>query len=96
MRHVQLCINGKWCDGDGTFTSFDPSTGANLAIVSKANDDDIRRAITAARGSLAAWRGRSIGERAAILERVVARLRKAMASQADLRRSSSCYATRSR
>jgi acyl-CoA reductase-like NAD-dependent aldehyde dehydrogenase len=76
MRHVQLCINGKWCDGDGTFTSFDPSTGANLAIVSKANDDDIRRAITAARGSLAAWRGRSIGERAAILERVVARLRK--------------------
>ncbi|WP_051791616.1 aldehyde dehydrogenase family protein [Amycolatopsis jejuensis] len=49
---------------------LDPSTGAVIAELGRGTETDIDRAVAAARRALPAWRARTPGERAAVLDEV--------------------------
>ena len=44
-----MFVDGKWTGGSaGSFAVLDPSTGAELASVPRAGEDDVRAAVSAA------------------------------------------------
>jgi betaine-aldehyde dehydrogenase len=72
----QLLIGGEWqasASGE-TFGTHNPATGELLATIASANEADVDRAVAAAWRAAPEWRRRGPRERAALLERVAARL----------------------
>ena len=51
MNHYQLYINGEFCDASdgGTFESINPATGEGWATAAAATEEDVDRAVKAAR-----------------------------------------------
>jgi aminomuconate-semialdehyde/2-hydroxymuconate-6-semialdehyde dehydrogenase len=72
MGDVRLFIDGAYVDGGGDrFLNTNPATGEPVGRVHEATADDVDRAVTAARRSLAGpWGKMSAEERARLLERV--------------------------
>lgn len=67
---TQLLIGGKWVDGSqGTFDVLDPSTGAAIASVAQAGEQDMTAAIDAAAAAQPAWAAAAPRERSAILRK---------------------------
>lgn len=50
LTSYQMLINGEWCDASdgGNFTSINPSTGADWALIPEATAEDVDRAVKAA------------------------------------------------
>jgi aldehyde dehydrogenase (NAD+) len=73
-RDRQLFIGGEWVDAasGGTFDTINPSTGEVLARVAEAGEEDVDRAVAAARGAFESgvWSGISPRERGRILWRM--------------------------
>ncbi len=67
----RMVIDGAWVSAaaGGTLNVDDPATGAVLGTVPAADAADTQAAVDAAAAALPAWRRRTAGERAAILER---------------------------
>src|SRR5664279_734729 len=67
---TQLFVDGKWSDGSGgSFAVFDPSTGDEIATVSRAGADDVQRAVSAAATAQPDWAATAPRERAEVLRR---------------------------
>jgi succinate-semialdehyde dehydrogenase/glutarate-semialdehyde dehydrogenase len=64
-------IGGRWVAGASgrTLRVEDPATGAVIGAIPDCDGGDTRAAIEAAAAALGPWRGRTAGERAAVLER---------------------------
>ncbi len=71
MMHGQMFIDGKWVDGNSTFSVTNPSTGEILGSMPLADNDSINSAVVAARRALSAWKERSVSSRAEILNKAV-------------------------
>ncbi len=73
----QLWINGGYVDATSgeTFTTINPATNQVIAEVQQANQDDVDRAVRAARDGFAVWSQMPAMERTRILLRAVAILR---------------------
>ncbi len=67
-----LFIGGEFVDpaDGGSFTSFDPGTGAALAEIATASPEDVDRAVAAARAAQPAWAAMPGRERAKYLYRL--------------------------
>jgi len=74
MRSYQLYIDGEFVDSQSgeTFTSINPATEEPVAEVAKANREDARRAIAAARRAFdeGPWAASSVQDRAKILNQI--------------------------
>src|SRR4051794_20102285 len=68
---VKMLIGGEWVNAQsgGTFKTFDPGTGVELADIPSADAADVAAAVAAARAALPAWRAMSPTERATLLWR---------------------------
>ncbi|KQM88309.1 NAD-dependent succinate-semialdehyde dehydrogenase [Sphingomonas sp. Leaf23] len=66
-----MLIDGAWvaADSGATIEVTDPATGEVIGTVPDAGTSDTERAIAAANRALPAWKARTAGERAEILER---------------------------
>jgi len=62
-------INGKWVTAKDTIAVNNPANGETLATVPKLGADETAKAIRAAESAFPAWRGKTAGERSAILRR---------------------------
>lgn len=73
-KRVQLFINGAFCDGstDQSFDSIDPANGRVVASVAQASEEDVDRAVVAARDAFnrGDWSRSSPASRKAMLEAV--------------------------
>ncbi len=66
----KILINGAWRDGAGTaFSSFDPSTGAEIWKGASATRDDVDDAVKAAHGAFEKWALTPLTDRIAVMER---------------------------
>jgi aldehyde dehydrogenase (NAD+) len=70
----QMLIGGEWADAASgrTFPTYNPATGLVLAEVAEAGDEDVNRAVDAARAAFEAkaWAGMSARERGRLLYRI--------------------------
>lgn len=75
MEKYLLYINGEFREASdkGTFKSYDPSNGNEIAEISKATIEDTRDAIKAAREAFdsGVWSGKTREERSAIIKQIV-------------------------
>ena len=73
----QMYIDGEWCDAarQETFEVKSPATGAVLATLPKADDEDVRRAVDAAETAQRRVARLSVKERAEIAYRVTEAIR---------------------
>ena len=64
-----LLINGEWVPAStgATLKAYNPSTGEVLATFADASNDDVDRAVEAAREALTTWRRVSVQERSKLL-----------------------------
>lgn len=73
MRN-QLWIGNEWCDAahGGTFDTINPATGEVIASVAEGRDEDVDRAVSAARSAFESgeWRGMNPHKRARLLHRL--------------------------
>jgi len=69
MRRFQQLIDGRFEDGDASFESINPATGAAWALMPRAGATDVDRAVTAAHRALndKAWRGLNATQRGKLL-----------------------------
>src|SRR5258708_30901859 len=72
---LHLLIGGRWMDAaDGrTFETLDPATEEHLATVPRAGDEDVHRAVRAARAAFedgSPWRRMTPSRRGRILHRI--------------------------
>ncbi|MEM7440291.1 MAG: aldehyde dehydrogenase [Pseudomonadota bacterium] len=73
LEHFSMLIDGEWVPAsDGkTFTSFDPSTGEDWAVVPEATEADVDRAVRAAAAAMdGPWGGMTPTERGKALSRL--------------------------
>ncbi|GIF08217.1 NAD-dependent succinate-semialdehyde dehydrogenase [Actinoplanes siamensis] len=67
---TDMLIGGRWTAGvQGDFAVLDPSTGAEIARVPRAGQDDVARAVEAASAALPGWAATAPRERAEVLRR---------------------------
>jgi phenylacetaldehyde dehydrogenase len=82
-RKPQLFINNRWVDstGEATLTVEDPSTGKEIGRIVEANNEDVNRAVSAARGAFDddRWTGLAPIER----EQTIRKLADLIESNAD-------------
>ena len=91
-------IDGRWIEGTGeTFTLIDPATEEPSMSVRLATNDEVDRAVAAARAAFEGWRTTPVEERAALLERMIAIYRERSEAMADaMTREMGCPITLSR
>lgn len=72
----QLLINGQWRDGASgkTFTSHNPATGEQLAVLAEADQADVDLAVQSAWTAFTSWSQTSVAERSALLLKIADRL----------------------
>lgn len=70
MPVTQSFIDGESVASKDLYDNIDPSTGRSLGPVARAGDDEIGRAVTAARRALKGWRRTAPAERSLILTRI--------------------------
>jgi succinate-semialdehyde dehydrogenase/glutarate-semialdehyde dehydrogenase len=67
---TQQFIDGEWCAGAaGTFDVLDPSTGAVICAVPRADAADVSRAVSAAASALPGWASTAPRERGEVLRK---------------------------
>lgn len=88
VRKYQMYVNGEFVGAhrDAPFPVFDPSTEEVIAEVPNADEQDVNRAVAAARAAFdsGAWPETTAQERGRILLRLAERIRKESASLAEL------------
>lgn len=77
MNTAKLYIGGRYvvAEQERTFPTYNPATGVVLAQVSQASQNDVDRAVAAAREGFAAWSQRTGTERGRVLARAAQLLR---------------------
>jgi betaine-aldehyde dehydrogenase len=82
MKSDQMKINSLYIDGQAvaatsgeTFTNFNPATGEVIAEIGQASEQDMERAVEAAKRGFAVWSAMTPVERSRILLKAVALLR---------------------
>ena len=77
MKRTQLYINGQWVDGEngGTCGVINPATEETIADVAYGTAGDARRALEAAQAALPGWRGSTVYDRAAKLQKIADTMR---------------------
>jgi len=84
----RLLINGQWVDGAKTFDTINPATGEVLTKIATASDEDVDRAVTAARRAFedrnGAWRKLSASERGRMIWKLADLLEKNLDEFAEL------------
>lgn len=70
----RMLVGGRWQDGAATTPVENPTTGAVLADVPEASDDDVDAAMAAAVAAQRAWARRTLPQRAEVLARVIAEI----------------------
>ncbi|MFD1259394.1 aldehyde dehydrogenase family protein [Entomomonas asaccharolytica] len=78
QQKYQLLINGQWRDGASgkTFTSINPATGEQLAVLAEADQADVDLAVKSAWQAFTAWSKTSPAERSALLLKIADLLEK--------------------
>lgn len=78
QQQYQLLINGQWKNGASakTFTSINPATGEQLAVLAEADQTDVDLAVKSALAAFPAWSKTSPAERSALLLKIADRLEK--------------------
>ena len=67
---TEMFVDGKWTGGSaGSFTVYNPSTGAEITSVPRAGDDDVAAAVSAAASALPDWAATAPRERSEVLRR---------------------------
>ena len=76
-EHGRLLVDGKWIERKETFASLDPSTADRVvARFSKANPQDVEKAIVGAGRAFESWRNVPARERAGYLLKAAAAMRR--------------------
>jgi phenylacetaldehyde dehydrogenase len=87
-RKPRLFIDGEWVASshDRTISVFDPSTGKQIAAVADASDEDVDRAVAAARRAFddGRWTGLPPSRRARLMERLADLIERDVANLAEL------------
>jgi betaine-aldehyde dehydrogenase len=85
MKTVGLFINGRATLGSGAqFSSINPATGKEIAIVHPAGELDVNEAVDSARKAFAGWSATPATQRGRILKRAAALLRERFGGFADI------------
>ena len=86
VRTYQLFINGTWqaSSGSSVVPVYDPSTEEIIAQVPDANQQDVDRAVAAARAAFEIWSQTTAQERGRVLFRLAEKIRKESAKLAEL------------
>jgi len=88
MKRYKMFVNGEWVEGHrkGYFPVYDPSNEEIIAEVPDADEQDVDRAVKAARAAFdsGAWPATTAQERGRILFRLAERVRKESAKLAEL------------
>jgi len=71
-KNYKLYINGEWVDSsdDKTFKTYNPANGELLATCVDASEEDVDKAVKAARKAFGTWKKSTAQERAAVLEKI--------------------------
>ena len=87
-RRPALFIDGEWLASshDKTLAVFDPSTGRQISAVADASDEDVDRAVAAARRAFddGRWTGLPPSRRARLMERLADLIERDLADLAEL------------
>jgi acyl-CoA reductase-like NAD-dependent aldehyde dehydrogenase len=72
----QMYVNGAWTSSESgkSFTAYSPATGEPIGTVPEGTRKDVRQAVAAAHAASPAWARRTPFDRAALLERIAARI----------------------
>jgi aldehyde dehydrogenase (NAD+)/betaine-aldehyde dehydrogenase len=70
MPVTQSFIDGESVASEDVYDNVDPSTGRSLGPVARAGEDEVDRAVSAARRAWKAWRKTAPAERARVLTRI--------------------------
>jgi len=88
VRTYQMYVNGQWVDSQSgkTFSVFDPSTEEVIAYVPDAGQQDVDRAVKAAREAFdnGPWRSTTAQERGRVLFKLADKVRQKTAFLAEL------------
>lgn len=78
MKHYQQYIDGAWTDSSSgaTIDVINPATEDVIATVPKATREDVDRAVASAKRAFPEWNARSVKERAAYVEKILAGVEK--------------------
>ena len=88
VKTYQLFINGEWAEGNSnkTFPVYDPSTEEVIAQVPDGNEEDVNRAVAAARAAFdeGPWATTTPQERGRVLFRLADKIRQNLPALAEL------------
>jgi len=84
MKEYGLYIAGEWVAGVEWFTVENPATGETIARCAIAGEEEVNRAVAAARKAFPDWSERSYEERGELLAAVAARLEERLEELAEL------------
>ena len=72
VGEVSIYINGEWSPASSgeTFETVDPSTGKVIGTVPRGTEEDVNRAVEAARAAFPGWRDTEAFERGAMLRQI--------------------------
>jgi acyl-CoA reductase-like NAD-dependent aldehyde dehydrogenase len=71
-ERLNLYINGRWVEpvGKGTVKVVNPCSEEAIATIAMGNEEDVDRAVSAAREAFPAWSRTTVAERAALMARI--------------------------
>lgn len=71
-KRYKLYINGEWIESSNkeTIKTFNPATGELLAEIAEASQDDVNKAVSAAREAFCTWKNTTAQQRSEILEKI--------------------------
>ena len=86
MKEYRMWIGGKWVDAESgkTFTSTNPATEEVIGTLPLGDEQDVDKAVAAARAAFPIWSGKSVQERAVILNRITVSIRERIDELVDI------------
>lgn len=84
MKQYGLYINGEWVEGEVHFEVQNPANGETIAGCTVAGEEEVARAVGAAREAFPSWSERSYAERGELLVAVAAGIEEKMEELAEL------------
>jgi aldehyde dehydrogenase (NAD+) len=84
-NHRKFYIDGKWVDPKGTETLdvINPATEEPIATIALGNEEDVNRAVAAAKKAFETFSRTTLEERAALLEKIIGAYKERMGEIAE-------------
>ncbi len=86
MKEFKMWIGGRWADAESgkTFTTVNPATEEVIGTLPLSDEQDVDKAVAAARAAFPVWAAKSVQERAAILNNIAVSIKERVDELVDI------------